>query len=844
MMKINYLLDSIDNGQVVLPEFQRGYVWSRDQVKGLFQSLYQKFPIGGLLIWNTSADATSLRGTDIRGTQTVKLLLDGQQRVTSLYGVMRGRPPRFFEDARKSRSFTGLYFNVEQEVFEFYRPTTMATDPLWISVSDLFLTGTEEALKNLGTVEPAQLVKYMSRITRIHSIGERELHDENIAGEHMTVDVVVDVFNRVNSGGTKLSKGDLALARICAIREEARAEIREALEQWSAAGYHFKSDWLLRTVNMVGTGEALFEALRGISSEDFGMAFKKATQSVDFLLNLLSSRLGVDHDKVLQGKYGLAVLARLVAERGGQVTDPVLQNKMLYWYLHQSMWGRYSGSTESTLNQDLEALDEGGIDGLIALMERARGSLRVRPEDFDTHSMGSRFYPILYILTRMNDSLDLCSGLKLSHHLLGRNTNLEVHHIFPKSVLYEHGYTRSQANAIANFTFLTGDCNKTISNKWPDVYLPTIQGERPEALETHWITGDRTLWNLSEYPNFLADRRQRLADALNEILDGLLAGTSPATMVGGAGVFGDDDGEAGLVVLAQRCDDLGLARPAINEPVIDDVTGDPLVYADAVWSSGMQEGMSEPVALLLEPDRESEEQLGELGYRFFTSMQSLNHYMEVLLNLDLDGDGSVGEPVEATARVAPITLASMTPVVDEPGARPNAMMATAPGSTVVSTQASPTVDDYPDYDFPIPRTFADLEEIADGGGRWRRQNRDAASGLRLSHGWAKPNGVWSHRVRAKVFSILLRYLPEGLSDVDARVLDEVEAQRYTAVLPRQSFLLTGGLHRLEELRALGHLLLRARDDAWAKGDRQGAYFLALYGGRALIHADEIEREHR
>ena len=138
-MKIGFLLDSVDHGTVVLPEFQRGYVWSRDQVKGLVQSLYQRFPVGGLLIWNTRADTTDLRGADGLGSDNVKLLLDGQQRVTSLYGVMRGKPPQFFEDPEREKSFTGLYFHLDRETFEFYRPNTMAGDPLWISVTDLML---------------------------------------------------------------------------------------------------------------------------------------------------------------------------------------------------------------------------------------------------------------------------------------------------------------------------------------------------------------------------------------------------------------------------------------------------------------------------------------------------------------------------------------------------------------------------------------------------------------------------------------------------------------------------------------------------------------------------------
>ena len=70
--------------------------------------------------------------------------------------------------------------------------------------------------------------------------------------------MVVDIFNRVNSGGTKLSKGDLALAKICADLPEARNEMKERLKVWQKSGYDFNLDWLLRSVNTVVTGEARF----------------------------------------------------------------------------------------------------------------------------------------------------------------------------------------------------------------------------------------------------------------------------------------------------------------------------------------------------------------------------------------------------------------------------------------------------------------------------------------------------------------------------------------------------------------------------------------------------------
>ncbi len=90
-----------------LPEFQRGYVWGREDVRSLFDSLYRRFPVGGFLVWLTRPDPETLRGREVSSGVAVKLLLDGQQRATSLYGVMRGRPPEFFQG--NEQAFTDLY---------------------------------------------------------------------------------------------------------------------------------------------------------------------------------------------------------------------------------------------------------------------------------------------------------------------------------------------------------------------------------------------------------------------------------------------------------------------------------------------------------------------------------------------------------------------------------------------------------------------------------------------------------------------------------------------------------------------------------------------------------------
>ncbi|WP_462326140.1 DUF262 domain-containing protein [Desulfoplanes sp.] len=114
-MKIATILDQIDAGFIALPEFQRGYVWNRDQVRALMTSLYKRHPVGSLLVWATQANQAAHRGDNDPASGIIELLLDGQQRITSLYGIIRGHEPCFFDG--NASVFTGLYFNVENEEF-------------------------------------------------------------------------------------------------------------------------------------------------------------------------------------------------------------------------------------------------------------------------------------------------------------------------------------------------------------------------------------------------------------------------------------------------------------------------------------------------------------------------------------------------------------------------------------------------------------------------------------------------------------------------------------------------------------------------------------------------------
>ncbi|WP_246479742.1 DUF262 domain-containing protein [Kaustia mangrovi] len=215
-MKISTILDHIDNGHMALPEFQRGYVWNRDQVRGLFDSLYRRHPVGGLLVWATESQTAAHRGDGPLAAGVVKLLLDGQQRMTSLYGVVRGRPPQFFDG--NAQAFTGLRFHLEAETFAFYQPVKMKDDPLWIDVTELMSRGHEghEQLVEQLAEHPdigTRAVKYSGRISRLLGILETDLHIEEVTGADKTLEVVVDIFNRVNSGEPSYRRAILRLRK-------------------------------------------------------------------------------------------------------------------------------------------------------------------------------------------------------------------------------------------------------------------------------------------------------------------------------------------------------------------------------------------------------------------------------------------------------------------------------------------------------------------------------------------------------------------------------------------------------------------------------------------------------
>lgn len=648
-MQISSILDYIDNGHMALPEFQRGYVWGREQVRGLFQSLYRGHPVGSLLVWATDASTATHRGDHDLAPGVVKLLLDGQQRITSLYGVIRGKPPQFFDG--NAKAFTDLRFNVETEEFEFFQPIKMRDDPFWIDVTDLMQRGNAgigtfitDLSKNPERVE--KVGEYMGRLNQLLGIRDKTFHIEEVTGADKTLEVVVDIFNRVNSGGTKLSKGDLALAKICADWPDARETMKSSIARWRSEGYNFTLDWLLRSVNTVLTGEAKFQYLHDQSPESIADALKRAVRHTDTALNMIAGRLGLDHDRVLFSRFAIPVMVRFLDTQGGQL-DERTRDKLLFWYVQSGMWGRFSASTESVMDKDLGILDQSGgdLDKLIGELRLSQGGLRVEPGHFHSWSVGARFYPVLYMLTRITEARDWGTGLPLKGNLLGKMNKLEVHHIFPRARLYQADYSRSEVNALANFCFLTKDTNLSISDRRPEDYFPEIEAAHPGSLESQWIPADPLLWRVENFRDFLEARKELLSIAANRFLASLLhedasfldmqrsARLTSGELLGG---INSEEEARELEELNEWVAARGLARGEIAWDYVDPDTGEQRAILDLAWPTGVQSELTEPIAVLLGESAELISLANAAGFRCFTSANAFKSYVQ-RLNAGRDG---------------------------------------------------------------------------------------------------------------------------------------------------------------------------------------------------------------
>ena len=524
---IQDLLNQIGRDEILLPEFQRGYVWNKDQVRGLVRSLYRKHPTGHLLVWRTYKPSL-IRGETAAGDGHSLMLLDGQQRLTTLYVLFRGKAPAFYEG---EELFFDLYFNVQTGEFRFWQKTLMEKNPAWIGVHEFLaesLNGLLERLPTLDAERQQVLQANLARLSRLDQIRNYVYTVDQVTGDEFGVDEVVEIFNRVNRAGTPLTKADLALAHVCSIWPEARGEMRAFRAEMDGHGFGVDFDFLVRGLAAVATGSVLLEgSFVRTPAADLQRAWVEVQSAFRHLAGVLRHEAFIDGLDDLPTHNVLVPATVYLARHDGQFPNDAVRRRFIRWLYLAGLWTRYSGSTETKLQQDVALVSGRDVDPTHELEEailRERGRIVLEAADLADARIDSAVGRFSHVLARANEARDWFTGIRLYDRAVGRRNGSFRHYVFSRRVLRRAGFDgsadRKRINELANRAALAQEPDKARVGVPPNEYLPEVEETQPGALQAQSIPMDRDLWDPERYEDFLAARRRLLAQAMNAFIAG------------------------------------------------------------------------------------------------------------------------------------------------------------------------------------------------------------------------------------------------------------------------------------------------------------------------------------
>jgi hypothetical protein len=503
-------------GEIVLPDIQRDFVWAGPQIPRLLDSLNQEWPVGSVLLWNTNLDIPTKTAAVVQNLAVgakPAILLDGQQRLTTLARVMA--PDR----APSGEKRLDVRFNPETRQFNNANAISRK-DPKWIPASEILRSEAQfrDLVKPLD-LSPDQedewtdLLSGVAQRIRNYMLPVQTIHEDDY-------ETVAEIFNRVNTGGRRLSKGDLVMGSLAArwhggreVIESFEAELREI--HWG-----INREVLLRIMSVLTRTSPNHIRLLDLKTEDeWKNGWYQTEGAVRHAVQFIRDDARIPAKSLLPTEYVVVLPAVLLHDRAG-VLGPGDAGRLSEWIYLASAFGHYSGSLETTLASDITLLRRPDGDVLDMLMRAAQeprtpGAM-LTAEDIRGKTRRSPFLRLMELFAVQSGAQTWWSHRAITEDPLAKGLSIEVHHIFPRAWLKRNGLgTHPELDTLANFGFLSKYDNIKISDGDPSDYLVNATSEE---LSAQWVPDDPDLWRIERFDDFCAERRQLIADALNAML--------------------------------------------------------------------------------------------------------------------------------------------------------------------------------------------------------------------------------------------------------------------------------------------------------------------------------------
>jgi hypothetical protein len=537
-------------------------------VRNLLDSLYRGYPSGTILAWETDEEDLPTRDLSVETSVTPSvsvtklLLLDGQQRTTSLTAVIKNEPIKvrsrkhpikllfnlehpenYHEDeadeineeesgesdeADREDAQRDIQKELQNNTFVVYTKG-LASKSEWVEVADIFKHDNMTILKEIGVKDFAdpRIEKYTARLDRVRDI-KKYVYNMEVIPKTKSYQEATDIFVRVNNGGIRLRGSDLALAQVTS-KWRGFMEISEKF----AASFHNKSDGeyiinsnlLVRMMVIFATKQCKFNTVGKLNKNQLESAYKKAEQGLKYAVEFLEKNAYVDSLYRLSSPFLAVPIATYWVLKNDEAVTEAERKKLLRWFYFAHMRGHYSmGSSETILDADLKVLfDTKDLDVLFDKLSGHVKKLKIDTADVSGKGINSPLFTMLYFVLRSRGAHDWWNGLELSGNHNAQEHSIQYHHVMPHAKIKDL-YPKENVNEVANMVFLSGKGNRKISDKNPDVYLRDIEEER---LEEHLVPtykppySSTPLWEISNFYEFLGYRRKKIVESINSFMDEL-----------------------------------------------------------------------------------------------------------------------------------------------------------------------------------------------------------------------------------------------------------------------------------------------------------------------------------
>jgi hypothetical protein len=541
-----------------VPEFQRGFVWKSTQVRDLIDSLWRAYPIGNLLVWESQRPVLTRNASDGQGP--TEWVVDGQQRTTALC-ILSGRKPYWWSSKENWDTVVKRYdirFDIHTKTEPYFWVASAAHRKVktkrYVPIAELLSLDTSKDDDQKKLMELAKQIKLdglcdgldaMEVYTRLDRV--RKIRDFGVVV--VTVDNeledVVEIFARLNSKGTRIREADIYLG-IVAARSPGwvRDSFLPFMSELEEAGFALSPSLVFRSLTAVGKGKVNFKSVEENfwDADQIGPAWKRTKTSWG-LLKKHMKEMGLLGNAVLPADNVLVPSIALLDK------FPNCEfNQIFYWMLQALRLGRYSGSSNSALDEDLREITNASnvTEAVNAMLARLRYVPPLDARDFMRDYSDSRFGRLLlYLLAYSNKALDwdeasLRLGFDSSDLVSGFDP--QYHHVFPRKFL-QNKVPSETIEALANIAVIGPSINIRISAQDPMNYVKRYQIQESKLNQQYIFELSKTA--VEEFSSWLQNRAELLAKAANGYLEKLRGGLSLPTVVSAA------DADTGLMEAAE-----------------------------------------------------------------------------------------------------------------------------------------------------------------------------------------------------------------------------------------------------------------------------------------------------